>query len=98
MEGEAVIEVSRRQRLVWLDSDAGVIILQAGRYAVRCEADGTFLISVARGVASLSIPLKTRPPGYRALQITAGQFGRLAPGVLPERTNGAGYPIVPDTL
>ena len=95
--GEAVIEVSRQERLMFLESGLARVALSPGRYGVRVEADGTVLVTVASGAAGLAV----RAGGvalFPTIDVRAGQFGRIPSGGAPERTAGQGYPVVPDSL
>jgi len=93
LEGEAVIEVSRRAGMLWLWTSVGWLDLTPGTYAVRCDAGGNeMLVTVGHGEATLhgDSPDPT-------VTIRAGEHGRLLKGKPPQRTQGGdGYPsLVP---
>jgi hypothetical protein len=91
LDGEATIEVSKSDGMLFLKTSWWRALLTKGTYAVSCEiACAEVLITVGTGNADVQGDSATAK-----VPLSPGQFGRIPRGGAAERTSGGeGYPTI----
>ena len=91
LRGEAYIDVSDADGVMYVGTMHGTVVLLPGTYAVRCALGcETIQVSVGpRGVAWLK---GSTPTEWTYRPLTAGQHAELVAGLGPVKTDGEGYP------
>jgi hypothetical protein len=91
LDGEATIEVSKSDGMLFLKTSSWRALLTRGTYAVSCEiACAEVLITVGTGYADVQGDTTTAK-----VVLSKGQFARIPRGGAAERTSGGeGYPTI----
>jgi hypothetical protein len=90
LKGEAVIVVTAAERVVFLGTDVGGVVLRPGTYAVRCALACTRL-EVSVGAAGTAWLKGDTPTAWLYWPLGRGEHATIGDDGLPERTTGYQY-------